>query len=87
MEQDDFTHGSPEKVQEIIFYLSSRLRVAAIASLDPENASKARNWMIPTLMYEVVMTYIRCCEGLLKSFFFLIIAVGFVGVWNDRGHW
>jgi len=54
MEEVDFTHHSAEKVQEIIFYLSSRLRIAAIASLDPENASKARKWMISNLIYELV---------------------------------
>ena len=61
--------------------------MAAIASLDPENISKACNWMIPTLMYEVVTTFIKSSQYILKKLSFLIIAVGFVYGWHVRGHW
>ena len=46
-------HQNQAKVQEIIFYFSSRLRAATIATLDPANAEKL--WLHHFLVWELVI--------------------------------
>ena len=46
-------HQNQAKVQEIIFYFTSRLRAATIATLDPANAAKS--WLHHFLVWELVI--------------------------------
>jgi uncharacterized membrane protein len=48
-------HESPEKMEEIINYFSSRLRAASIALLAPEN--EENTWMLQWLIWELVIYF------------------------------
>jgi hypothetical protein len=48
-------HESPEKVQLIINYFSSRLRAASIRLLDPAN--KEKTWMLQWFIWELVLFF------------------------------
>lgn len=52
---DAFYHESPEKVQEIIFYVSSRLHAATLKMLDI--MEDLRDWRRQHLVFEIVMSY------------------------------
>jgi hypothetical protein len=46
-------HQNQAKVQEIVYYFSSRLRAATIATFDPANAEKS--WLHHFLVWELVI--------------------------------
>jgi hypothetical protein len=46
-------HQNPAKVQEIVYYFTSRLRAATIATFDPGNAAKL--WLHHFLVWELVI--------------------------------
>jgi hypothetical protein len=80
-----FQHENPEKVQEIIFYFSSRLRAATIATLDPANATKT--WMIKYVIWELVRMLFFNMIIFQSTDIIFVVAVGFVIRRHGRGTW
>jgi hypothetical protein len=79
---NNFSHENPEKVKEIIFYFSSRLRAASSATLNAKNDSKG--WMLTNLVYELVTQFL-IKFFVLEYSYSIVIAMGFVIRWDGRG--
>lgn len=72
----------PRHIQDIVFYFSSRLRAASIATVNSTQVKK--EWMQKYLALDLVINYIYCY---LQLMFTIASEVGFIVYWFGRGNW